>query len=77
MSKTLKPSAFFRSSKRKANYQQIRKLTIIALDSPDINMILTDMHRAEAYKDKFYQLHEVLVTNMENEQILMKRARAL
>ena len=37
----------------------------------------TFIFSAEAYKDKFYQLHEVLVTNMENEQILMKRARAL
>eukprot|EP00347_Sterkiella_histriomuscorum_P000313 403376359 len=32
---------------------------------------------AEAYRQRFYQLHEVLVTNMENEQQLMKRARAL
>ncbi|CDW91529.1 UNKNOWN [Stylonychia lemnae] len=32
---------------------------------------------AEVYRQKFYQLHEVLVTNMENEQQLMKRARTL
>lgn len=33
--------------------------------------------RAQAYKDKFYKLHEVLAQNLENEQILLKKARSL
>ena len=33
--------------------------------------------RAEDAKEKFYKLHEALVINMENEQVLMKKARAL
>jgi hypothetical protein len=32
---------------------------------------------AEEAKEKFYKLHEALVKNMENEQVLMKKARAL
>jgi hypothetical protein len=36
-----------------------------------------DKDGAEEAKQKFYRLHEALVKNMENEQILMKKARSL
>ena len=32
---------------------------------------------AEEAKEKFYSLHQALVKNMENEQALMRKARAL
>ena len=30
---------------------------------------------AETYRQKFYQLHEILITNYENERLLMQKAR--
>ena len=41
------------------------------------NACVLTINRVEIAKEKFYKLHEALVTNMENEQVLMRRARAL
>jgi len=35
------------------------------------------LNRANVYKEKFYKLHEVLMTNMEKENLLVKKTRAL
>jgi len=36
-----------------------------------------EVDNADEAKEKFYKLHEALVINMENEHVLMKKARQL
>ncbi len=38
---------------------------------------LFKINSADEAKEKFYKLHEALVVNMENEHVLMKKARQL
>jgi len=43
----------------------------------DYLLINSNSFSAEEAKQKFYKLHEALVINMDNEQVLMKKARSL